>query len=105
MAFPMKAALMALVLLSLSAADVAVAQLPAAGTLDGLGVNVHFYGWTQDLDMIQAAGCKFVRMDTEWDQIETTAGNYNWANLDELYNDATARSIRLFRLYLEVDRL
>ena len=27
-----------------------------------------------DLDMIQAAGCKFVRMDCTWDQIETHGG-------------------------------
>ena len=94
MAFPMKVALMALVLLSLSAADVAAAQLPAAGTLDGLGVNIHGT-IAQDLDMMQAAGCKFIRYDTEWDQIETTVGHYNWVLPDGLITACADRGMRL----------
>ena len=94
----MKAALMALILLSLSVGRVGAAQLPSAVVTDGLGVNIHFNlggNRTQDLDMIQAAGCKVVRMDCTWDQIETTAGQYNFAAEDSLYNACAARGIRV----------
>jgi hypothetical protein len=95
----MKAALMALVLLYLSVGRVGAAQLPSAVVTDGLGVGIHFL-WAgtdrlQDLDMIQAAGCKVVRMDCTWDQIETTAGQYNFAAQDSSYNACAARGIRV----------
>ena len=95
----MKAALMALVLLSLSVGRVA-AQLPSAVVTDGLGVNIHFlpaWGGTalQDLDMIQAAGCKFVRMDCTWAGIETTADQYNFSGTDSLVTACAARGIRV----------
>src|SRR6266404_2666600 len=47
---------------------------------DGVGVNIHFTrGHARDLDMIAAAGFKFVRMDFGWAGIERQKGEYDWA--------------------------
>ena len=43
------------------------------------GINIHFVrGQEKDLDMIAAAGFRFIRMDFLWQDIEATKGNYNW---------------------------
>ena len=96
----MKTVLMASVLLSLAVGRVGAAQLPSAVVTDGLGVNIHFTDGVanaQDLNMIQAAGGKFVRMDCVGTGIETTAGQYNWAGFGRgsLVNACTARGIRV----------
>ena len=94
-----KAAQTALVLLLLSVSRAGAVQLPSVGTTDGLGVNIHFVDGVanaQDLNMIQAAGVKLVRMDCIWDNIETTtAGQYNFAPQDSLVNACAARGIRV----------
>ena len=42
-------------------------SLPAIGSLDGLGVNIHFTDpQVGELEMIKAAGFKWVRMDLTW---------------------------------------
>ena len=96
----MKAPLMALVLLFLSVGNVGAVQLPSAVVTDGLGVNIHFmpaWGGTalQNLDMIQAAGCKFVRMDCPWVGIEMTKGQYVFSDEDSLVSACAARGIRV----------
>ena len=98
----MKAPFMALALLSLSVAGVGRVrvQLPSAVVTDDVGVNIHFlpsWGTTplSDLDMIQAAGCKYVRMDCTWAGIETTAGQYNFSGTDSLVTACAARGIRV----------
>lgn len=49
------------------------------------GVNIHFVtSHEKDLDMIAAAGFKFIRMDFGWQDIERTRGVYDWAAYDEL---------------------
>ena len=45
--------------------------------------------------MIQAAGCKFVRMDCTWSAIETTANHYNFSAQDSLVTACAARGIRV----------
>ena len=97
MAFPMKSALMALALLCLSVARVGAAQLPSAGTTDSLGLNVHFT-WPPDRDMqmIQAAGAKVVRVDCLWHLAESTKGAYDFTRWDALTNACAARGIRTF---------
>ena len=86
---------MALALLFLSVGRVGAAQLPSGVVTDGVGVSIHFYGGgSGDLNMIKAAGCNVVRMDCTWDQIETTAGQYNFGLPDQLYYDAEPRGIR-----------
>lgn len=62
---------------------------------DGVGVNIHFTtGNTQDLDMIAAAGFKFVRMDCSWSSIETTPGVYDWSAYDQLVSNLDQRGLR-----------
>ena len=81
-----------------------VLGLPSAQVGAGLGVNIHFYasfGYSgngngfQDLKMIQAAGCGFVRMDMGWNAIETTLGQYNFGACDNLYSACVARGLRV----------
>ena len=71
--------------------------MPMTAT-NGLGVNIHFTDSTADMDMIQAAGCKFVRMDLAWDQVETKAGQYDFSNFDQLVRQASARGIRVLAI-------
>lgn len=59
------------------------------------GVNIHFVtGHEKDLDMIAAAGFKFIRMDFGWQGIERTKGTYNWTAYDELTANLGKRGIR-----------
>jgi polysaccharide biosynthesis protein PslG len=49
------------------------------------GINIHFItGQKKDLDMIAAAGFKFIRMDFDWQEIERKKGTYDWKAYDEL---------------------
>jgi hypothetical protein len=58
------------------------------------GVNIHFTtGHEKDLDLIAAAGFKFIRMDFVWQNIERTRGNYNWAEYDELTANLNKRGL------------
>ena len=73
-----------------SAAETPEPVLPA-----GVGVNIHFVtGREKDLDMIAAAGFKFVRMDFNWESIETSKGDYHWAGYDELLANLDKRGLR-----------
>lgn len=59
------------------------------------GVNIHFIkGNEKDLDMIAAAGFKFIRMDFSWQGTERTKGVYNWENYDELTRNLSKRGLR-----------
>ena len=60
-------------------------EIPPLVIPSGVGVNIHFVGGHQkDLDMIAAAGFKWVRMDFAWESIERTNGVYDWSAYDEL---------------------
>ncbi|HEX2950746.1 MAG TPA: cellulase family glycosylhydrolase [Armatimonadota bacterium] len=73
----------------------ASAALPSNTVPDGLGVNIHFTGEpARDLDMIQAAGWRFIRMDFDWNSIEKQKGVYNFAAYDQLTNGLLKRNIR-----------
>jgi hypothetical protein len=75
---------------STSAADVPDLILPA-----GVGVNIHFTrGQEQDLDLIAAAGCKWIRMDFFWAGIERKKGEYDWSAYDELTANLEKRGLR-----------
>jgi hypothetical protein len=66
--------------LSIRAAEIPNAVIPA-----GVGVNIHFVtGHERDLDLIAAAGFKFIRMDFGWASIERKKGEYNWSEYDQL---------------------
>jgi hypothetical protein len=71
------------------------ADLPELVLPQGAGVNIHFTrGHTQDLDMIAAAGFKFIRMDFSWGGTERKKGEYNWAEYDELTANLEKRGLR-----------
>jgi len=75
----------------LAAAD----EIPAPVLPAGVGVNIHFVsGHGRDLDLIAAAGFKFVRMDFIWDSIERKPGQYDWSNYDRLLADLDQRGLR-----------
>lgn len=69
--------------------------LPEAAFPAGVGVNTHFTtGGEKDLDMIAAAGIKFIRQDFFWYLIETIPGEYNWGPYDTLVQAWDQRGIR-----------
>jgi len=71
------------------------AGLPSATVPDGLGANIHFTGApARDLDMIEAAGFTFVRMDFTWAAIEREKGTYDFQAYDELTDALGMRGIR-----------
>ncbi len=60
-------------------------SIPAAGTLDGLGVNIHFTDpQPGELEMIAAAGFKWVRNDLTWGATERERGQYDFSAYDRL---------------------
>jgi len=70
------------------------AQIPKLIFPDGLGVNIHFVqGHKKDLDLIAAAGFKFVRMDFSWEWIEQKKGEYDWSPYDELTANLKKRGL------------
>lgn len=71
------------------------AMLPSATVPDGLGINIHFTGApAHDLDLIQGAGFRFIRMDVLWDAVEKTKGVYNFDAYDQLTAGLKQRGIR-----------
>jgi len=70
-------------------------EIPGPVLPAGVGVNIHFVtGHSQDLDLIAAAGFRFVRMDFAWESIETTKDNYDWSAYEELLSNLDARHLR-----------
>ena len=71
------------------------AEIPEPVIPAGVGVNIHFVaGHEQDLDLIAAAGFKFIRMDFDWTAIEKQKGKYNWSDYDQLMANLDKRGIR-----------
>lgn len=61
----------------------------------GLGVNIHFTGApAKDLEAIQNAGFKFIRMDFAWAAIEREKGKYDFSAYDQLTEALNKRGIR-----------
>lgn len=72
-----------------------LAQIPEPVLPAGVGVNIHFVtGHQRDLDLIAAAGFKFVRMDFTWAGTERKKGEYDWSGYDELTANLEKRGIR-----------
>ena len=79
-----------LITLAASANEIPEMVFPA-----GVGVNIHFVtGHERDLDLIAAAGFKFVRMDFGWEGIEKPKGHYDWSAYDELVANLQKRGLR-----------
>jgi hypothetical protein len=73
------------------------AEIPDLVLPAGVGVNIHFTrGHERDLDLIAAAGFKFVRMDFLWSEIEHKKGSYDWSAYDELTAHLDRRGIRAY---------
>lgn len=71
------------------------AQIPEPVLPAGAGVNIHFTsGHESDLDLIAAAGFKFIRMDFHWASIEREKGIYDWLAYDELTANIEKRGLR-----------
>jgi polysaccharide biosynthesis protein PslG len=71
------------------------AEIPKPILPAGVGVNIHFVtGQEKDLDLIAAAGFKFVRMDFHWEAVETRKGEYNWTGYEELLANLDKRGLR-----------
>jgi hypothetical protein len=70
-------------LVCIFASAVFAGGLPDLVLPDGVGVNIHFTsGHEQDLEMIQAAGFKWVRQDFFWAGTERQKGVYDWSEFD-----------------------
>ena len=70
-------------------------EIPAPVLPEGVGVNIHFVtGHQRDLDLIQAAGFKFIRMDFGWTSTERKKGEYDWSEYDELLSNLEKRGLR-----------
>lgn len=84
------------ILLAAGAVSTSLAgPLPELVLPAGVGVNIHFTrGHEKDLDMIAAAGFKFVRMDFGWGGIERVKGEYDWSAYDELTNNLEKRGLK-----------
>jgi len=60
-------------------------SLPPAGTVEGLGVNIHFTEPAPgELEMIRRTGFRWVRMDLVWAATEKQPGTYDFAAYDGL---------------------
>jgi polysaccharide biosynthesis protein PslG len=89
-----------LFLAGLSAMVLAAADLPEPVLPQGVGVNIHFTrGHERDLDLIAAAGFKFIRMDFGWGGIERKKGEYNWADYDDLTANLDKRGLRAIYIF------
>lgn len=75
-------------------ATAAVKTVGAAAAPDAtsiLGVNVH--SDTPDLDLIEAAGLRWVRMDMAWQLLEPRVGVYDFAATDPFFKQLAARKM------------
>jgi hypothetical protein len=71
--------------------------LPDLKIPDGVGVNIHFTaGHERDLDMIAAAGFKWVRQDFFWAGTERQKGQYDWSEYDALTADLDKRGMHAY---------
>jgi beta-glucosidase/6-phospho-beta-glucosidase/beta-galactosidase len=70
-------------------------EIPEPVIPEGVGVNIHFAtGHEQDLDLIAAAGFRFIRMDLGWAGIERIKGQYRWSDYEELLGNLDRRGLR-----------
>ncbi len=79
----------------LCAASLAAGELPPLVLPAGVGVNIHFTrDHARDLDLIAAAGFKFVRMDFGWSGVERSRDTYDWSAYDDLTANLERRGLR-----------
>jgi hypothetical protein len=62
------------------------AQLPGGAVRDLLGVNIHFLDpQPGEMEMLAAAGFKWVRADLDWSAVERKKGEYDFSQGDKLF--------------------
>ena len=84
----------------LSVLPLAAAELPELVLPAGVGVNIHFTrGHERDLDLIAAAGFKFIRMDFGWAGTERQRSQYDWSDYDELTGNLEKRGLRALYIF------
>jgi hypothetical protein len=82
-------------LLAASPVGPSARSLPPLVLPHGVGVNIHFTrGHERDLDLIAAAGFRFVRMDFVWSSTERRCGEYDWSAYEELTEQLEQRGLR-----------
>ncbi len=70
-------------------------EIPQPILPQGVGVNIHFVtGHERELDLIQAGGFKFVRMDFAWTATEKVKGQYDWSEYDQFLDNLDKRGLR-----------
>ncbi len=91
-------------ILSLNAAGT---PLPDPVIPNGFGVNIHFRGDQQDLDLIADAGFRFIRMDLTWEAVEKKMGVYEFemSGYDDLTRGCSRRGIRILYILDYSNRL
>lgn len=63
----------------------------------GAGVNVHFTkGHEKELELIAAAGFKWVRMDFVWEAIERKKGEYDWSDYEAFSAELKKHGLRAY---------
>jgi hypothetical protein len=73
----------------------AATSLPGPNVPDGLGVNIHFTDPRPgEIDMLAAAGFRWVRMDFSWEATERTQGQYDFAAYDRLMAELDKHQMR-----------
>jgi polysaccharide biosynthesis protein PslG len=83
-----------------AAPAVLAADFPPLVVPEGVGVNIHFTrGHERDLDLMAAAGIKWIRMDFGWGGSERKKGEYNWADYDELTANLEKRGLRAIYIF------
>lgn len=74
--------------------NVLCARLPPPIIPESVGVHIHFTtGHERELDMIAAAGIRWVRRDLRWADIEYVKGRYDWSDYDELMRNLERRGL------------
>jgi polysaccharide biosynthesis protein PslG len=91
------ASLLALTAAAFLAPALRAGGIPALVLPAGVGVNIHFTsGHEKDLDLIAAAGFKWVREDFFWSAIERRRGEYDWSDYDNLVAQLKQRGLRAY---------
>jgi hypothetical protein len=76
------------------------AQLPKLAIPDSIGVNIHFTTPRPgEFAMLTAAGFSWVRMDCNWEEIETQPGQYDFSKWDHLLNDCDKNHVRALLIF------
>lgn len=87
--------LLTLILCSSIIVAVSASNLPSPAVPDGLGANIHFLGEpARDLNMLQAGGFRFVRMDISWSTVEKEKNVYDFSEHDKLIEGLSKRGMR-----------